>query len=67
MSATSTRIRSSTSANTSATDRPEEAIRSRSARFTSTIAAGTSAGIVSQCGSGVRVAGVVIVDPSGYR
>ena len=71
MSSTSTRIRSSSSANTSDTDRPDAAIRARSARFTSTIAAGTSSGTVSQCGSGavVRVgaAGVVIVDPSGNR
>ena len=60
MSATSARMKSSISATTASTVRPDASIRDRSARLISTVAAGMSAGIVSQCGRSVSWLMVVI-------
>ncbi len=67
MSAISLSRKDSISAMTSATVRPEASIRARMAALISAVAAGMSAGIVSQCGSPVTAetvpgaAGVAVV------
>ena len=51
ISSTRARTRASITSNTSRTERPDASIRARRAALTSRMAAGRSAGTVSQCGS----------------